>query len=303
MTFGLENWASKHAISGNSVRLPNENNVKRKPFLQWVGGKREMIENYPNLVPQEFNNYHEPFLGGGAMMFHVKADKAFLNDSNPDLITTYKAISKNVDSVIKILTELKKHHSKDFYLEVRQLDRDAKKIAKFNEFEIAARLIYLNQTGFNGVYRVNRKGEYNVPIGSSLNKLICDAPTLKTASDFMKNYVFTCKDFSDSIKNIQEKDFLYLDPPYVPISEYSDFTRYTKEQFTLADQQRVYELFKSAADKGAYVLLSNSDTQVIRELYKEYNIYTIQSSRNISSKGTGRGKVNEVAVSNYKVEI
>lgn len=303
MTFGLEKWAKTHPLTEHASRQPNEANKKLKPFLQWVGGKREMIERYPTLIPAKFNSYHEPFLGGGAMMFHVKAEKAFLNDYNSELIITYNAIAKDVKSVIKILKELKKHHSKEFYLSVRELDRDSDKFQKFNEAEIAARLIYLNQTGFNGVYRVNRKGQYNVPIGSSLNKLICDEPTLMEASKFIKGYTFSSGDFADAIKNIKKGDFLYLDPPYVPVSEYSDFTRYTKDQFGLEDQNRVYELFKAASDKGAYVLLSNSDTKFVRDLYKDFNIYTIKSSRNLNSDASKRGNVDEVAVTNYKVKI
>jgi DNA adenine methylase len=302
MTFGLLSFVRQYPLTDNSSRTASSHNTKAKPFLQWVGGKREMIEKYPTLIPQKFNSYHEPFLGGGAMMFHVAADQAFLSDYNSELIATYKAVASNVNTVISILRELKKRHSKELYLAVRSIDRSSEEFAKFSNEEIAARLIYLNQTGFNGVYRVNKKGQYNVPIGSSLNRLICDEHTLKIASKFIKNYSFSVGDFSLSLNNIKQNDFLYLDPPYDPVSEYSDFTRYTKAQFGVEDQQRVFKLFEDASLRGCLVMLSNSDTELIRDLYKQYNIYTVHSSRNLNSDASKRGNVNELAITNYKVK-
>ena len=303
MAFGLSDWLIKNPETGVAVRLPRKGSSEPRPFLQWVGGKREMLSLFPNILPHTYKKYHEPFLGGGAMLFHLKPEEAFVNDSNVELIRTYRAVAENVEEVIALLTLFKTRHSKELYLKTRALDRSAEDFHQFTDAEIAARLIYLNQTGFNGVYRVNKKGQYNVPIGSSLNKVICDPSALRAASGFLNGYHFSSQDFHSAIDHIDKGDFMYLDPPYVPVSEYSDFTRYTKDQFGEDDQVRVHHLFSEANDKGCKVLLSNSDTSFIRELYKDFKITTITSSRNLNSHGMRRGHVNEVLVANYEVAV
>jgi DNA adenine methylase len=299
----LEKILHHASLTKNAVREPGtQEKDKAKPFLHWVGGKREMIEKYPQYIPSTYNKYFEPFLGGGAMLYHLKPKTAFLNDSNEELIKTYKAIQNNPEEVIQKLRFLKERHSKEFYMEVRALDR-SEKFSLLTDTDIAARMIYLNQTGFNGVYRVNRQGQYNVPIGSSLNKVICDPVAIRNVSKFIQGYTFSSADFFSVAENIEENDFVYLDPPYVPVSEYSDFTRYTKEQFNFKDQERVFELFKQAAQVNAKVMLSNSDSPLIHELYKDYNIHTIFSSRSLNSKKDKRTGVNEVIITNYEVNL
>lgn len=301
--FSLKKWLATQPLTRNSLRVSESPKVKKpKPFLHWVGGKREMIERYPEVIPSTFENYYEPFLGGGAMLFHLQPEVAFLNDSNAELISTYSGIRDSPEEVISLLADIKKRHSKEFYLSVRALDR-TDHFSDFTDAEIAARMIFLNQAGFNGIYRVNQKGQFNVPIGSSLNRVINNSEAILLTSSFLKNHKFSSVDFEKATVTATSGDFVYLDPPYFPVSAYSDFTRYTKEQFSLDDQERVAEVFKKAAKAGAKVLLSNSNVPAIHELYKDYNISLISSSRSLSSDKNKRGNVEEVLVSNYEVKL
>lgn len=288
-------------LTENSTRTPSETTPSPHPFFHWAGGKREMIQRYPWLIPLTFNTYYEPFLGGGAMLFEVAPKRAVLNDSNPELIKVFEGVRDNYIQAINILKKLKERHSPDLYLHVRGLDRESS-YASWSKAECAARFIYLNQTGFNGIYRVNRKGQHNVPIGSSLNRVICDAPLLRAVSAFLLPYQFTSTDFLTSISQIKKNDFLFMDPPYVPAGGTADFTRYTKEQFNEEDQLRVYKAFRFADERGAKVLTTNSNTEFVQDTYKNYTIHKILSSRSLSSKKEKRGNVEELAVVNYKVE-
>lgn len=291
------------------LKFTKTTNVKRevssskekitKPFLQWVGGKRGLITQYEGLFPKKYNKYYEPFLGGGAIFFHLHHSKSILNDSNPELITTYEAVRDNPIGVIELLTLLKERHSKELYNTIRNLDRDTNRFSKFKNIEIAARMIYLNQTCFNGVYRVNKKGQFNVPIGSSLNRLICDTPTLMNASNALKHTELHCADFESVLSKANKGDFVYFDPPYFPISKYSDFTRYTKEKFFTRDQERLKEMFDKLNKKGCKVMLSNSDCEFIKNLYRDYNIHIVYSGRTLNSDKEKRGKVSEVVITNY----
>ena len=304
----------KPKISGNGLRpiilnFPLTNHSKRepsgtesygaKPFLQWVGGKRGLIPQYEKLFPQKFNRYIEPFLGGGAIFFHLKATQAVLNDSNPELISAYEAIRDNPLQVVELLELLKARHSIELYNSIRNLDRDLERFSQFNKNEVAARMIYLNQTCFNGVYRVNKHGQFNVPIGSSLNRLICDKPTLLKASEALKKTDIHCIDFDKVLIQAKKGDFVYLDPPYFPISQYSDFTRYTKEKFHQADQVRLKESFDYLHKKGCKVMLSNSNCDFIKNLYKSYKIHTVYSGRTLNANTSKRGKISELVVTNY----
>jgi DNA adenine methylase len=273
--------------------------LEAKPFLQWVGGKREMIPQYKNLIPKNINKYFEPFLGGGAMFFELKCNPSYLLDINDELIKTYKAVRDYPKEVIHILDELKSKHSKDLYLKIRSLDREYN-ILHLPLPDIAARMIYLNQTCFNGLYRVNKKGQFNVPIGSSLNRLISDKNCILKASEVLKHIFIEKGDFSDCLKNIEKGDFVYLDPPYFPISINSDFNRYSKEKFYLEDQIRLKMFFDECNQKGVYLMLSNSDSDYIKDLYKDYNIKTVSSSRNLNCKSDKRNKVTELIITNYK---
>jgi len=289
--------------------FPDTDNVRRipathkdtppKPFLQWVGGKREMIEQYKQFFPKKYGRFFEPFLGGGALFFHTAPDVSFINDNNPELITAYKAVRDNPEKVIDILAELRRKHSKELYMKIRVLDREYDLLGDMSSEEVAARMIYLNQTCFNGIYRVNKSGQFNVPIGSSLDRVICDPFAIRNSSLALKKANISCLDFEKSLENVKKGDFIYLDPPYYPVSEYSDFTRYTKEKFFKEDQIRLKELFATLSDKGAYVMLSNSNASFIKEIYSGFNIHNVTSGRLLNSNKDKRNKVTELVITNY----
>jgi len=266
-----------------SKRVSNsESSDKAKPFIQWVGGKREMIKQYQKFIPTEFNNYYEPFLGGGAMFFYLQPKQATLSDNNLELIKTYEGIRDYPEEVISLLREFKSKHSKDLYTKIRNLDREVDIFEKLSLQEIAARMIYLNQTCFNALYRVNQKGQFNVPIGSSLNRLICDEHTIRNASAALAHIKLKVADFENIVSRAEKDDFVYLDPPYYPISAYSDFTRYTKEKFYQEDQIRLKKQIDTLSQKKCKVMMSNSDCVFIRDLYKNYKIYSVLSSRTLN---------------------
>ncbi|HVU06726.1 MAG TPA: Dam family site-specific DNA-(adenine-N6)-methyltransferase [Candidatus Paceibacterota bacterium] len=296
----LKKELEKFPLTNNSQReAENHEKNRPKPFLQWVGGKRGMVAQYKNYFPKKYNRYFEPFLGGGAIFFELNPEKSFLNDNNRELLETYKAVRDFPELVIDTLKKLKERHSEKLYEHIRNLDRNYNLFSHFRNYEIAARAIYLNQTCFNGIYRVNGKGQFNVPIGSSLDKVICDAETILKASKTLKKTSLECSDFEEATKNVAKKDLVFFDPPYYPISKTSDFTRYTKERFYEEDQIRLRKTVTELHKKGAYVMLSNSDCKFIRDLYKDFNIYTVQSSRSLNSNTTKRGKVSEVLITNY----
>jgi DNA adenine methylase len=287
-------------ITNNSTREATKSSDNNpRPFLQWVGGKRSLLLQYQDLFPKKINKYIEPFLGGGAIFFHLKNKNSILNDSNEELIKTYKAVRDNPNEVIDLLKTLKERHSLELYTNIRNLDRDIEKFSKFTSVEIGARLIYLNQTCFNGVYRVNKHGQFNVPIGSSLNRLICDEDAILTASKILKKTKLYSVDFENVIKKAEKDDFVYFDPPYFPISQYSDFTRYTKDKFYTKDQERLKNAFETLDKKGCKVMLSNSDCDYIRNLYKNYNIHVVYSGRTLNSNKSKRGKISELVITNY----
>lgn len=284
----------------NAQRIATSDpDAKAKPFLQWVGGKREMIEQYKEFIPKKFNRYYEPFLGGAAMFYYLLPQDAFLADNNAELIRTYEGVRDNPEEVISILKELKSRHSKELYMLVRNLDRQPGFFQKTNNAEIAARMIYLNQTCFNGIYRVNQKSQFNVPIGSSLNRLICDESTIRNASKALKKVTVKDADFASVTKEAKRGDFIYFDPPYFPVSVYSDFTRYTKEKFYKEDQIKLKNEIDRLGKIGCKVMLSNSDCEFIRDLYKDYKIHKVYSSRSLNCKIDRRGKVSELLITNY----
>jgi len=296
----LQNIVSEFPDTENVKRVPaTHKGTPAKPFLQWVGGKREMVSQYEHYFPPKFNRYFEPFFGGGALFFQLLPEQAVLNDNNPELVVAYRAVKEDPERVIDILTVLRRKHSKELYMLVRSLDREYDLLGDFTSEEIAARMIYLNQTCFNGVYRVNKSGQFNVPIGSSLNRVICDPHALRNASQALKNTEVSCVDFEEALVDVKEGDFVYLDPPYFPVSEYSDFTRYTKEKFYKEDQVRLRNTFDDLAKRGAYVMLSNSNADFIREIYKDFNIHEVSSGRLLNSRAEKRNKVTELLISNY----
>lgn len=275
--------------------------IKIKPLLKWAGGKRQLLSYILPKIPSDYNCYLEPFIGGASVLMAISPKKAIVNDLNFDLINTYLAVRDYPEELIQILKEHKINHNEEYYYYVRAFDRELN-YKKLTSVEKAARLIYLNHTCYNGLYRVNNDGFYNTPIGKYKNPKILDEINIKNVSRYFKenDIRFMCTDYLDMLKLARKGDFVYLDPPYDPISESASFTKYTKNGFDKEDQIKLKEECDRLDKIGVYFLQSNSDTEFIRELYKDYYIETIEASRNINSIGNKRKKVNEVLISNYK---
>lgn len=284
--------------------------IKGKPFVKWAGGKRQIIDKLMQYVPDEFNTYYEPFVGGGALLFELSPKKAVINDFNKELMNVYKCI-KDSNKFNLMCKELNKHeanHSEEYYYEIRNLDRNKKSFPKLADYKRAARTIYLNKACFNGLYRVNSKDEFNVPFGKKVKVNTYEGQNLGIICGYL-NYNdirLLSVDFEEAIADAKKGDFIYFDPPYD--SDTSTFNSYTKEGFgkdeqaRLAkdEQARLAKVFKELSDKGCYVMLSNHNTTLINELYKDFNINIIEAKRNINSNGKKRGKVEEVIITNYK---
>ena len=275
--------------------------VPAKPFVKWVGGKRSLLPELLKRIPPEFNNYYEPFVGGGALFFALKNERklnlagggqAFLSDVNFDLINTYQVIQRDPEPLIKKLHEHAAKHSKDYYYHIRsqhQLD---------DRIEIAARFIYLNKTCYNGLWRVNSKGEFNVPVGSYKNPAICQEEVLRACHATLQDVDVRLRDFRKL--EAGEGDFVYFDPPYQPLDETS-FTSYAKAGFDVGDQEMLRDLCLSLHKRGAKVMVSNSDTRVIRDLYEreEFSKHEVKAPRMVNCKANARGAVNELIITTY----
>ena len=275
---------------------------KPKPFVKWVGGKRQLLRQFrelnlypPDCFDPELNTYFEPFVGGGAVFFDLLPKRAELSDVNKELVITYNIIKNDVDGLIK---SLKKHiHDKEYYLKIR-----AQNVNELSDTEVASRFIFLNRTGFNGMYRVNKSGQFNVPFGRYKNPLICDEDNLRKVSEALKEVAITCQDYKEVLKTAKRGDFIYFDPPYYPINSTSSFTAYTAEGFLEKEQIELRNTFVKLHKRGCFVMLSNSDTSFINELYsglEGVSINKIIAGRAINSKGSKRGKINEVLITNY----
>nr|WP_242851537.1 Dam family site-specific DNA-(adenine-N6)-methyltransferase [Clostridium sp. DMHC 10] len=233
-------------------------------------------------VPKKYEKYIEPFIGGGALFFKLGYSKSIIADSNPELINLYKQLAANCDQVIEELQVYK--NTEEMYYEVR-----AKDWLECAPIEAAARMLYLNKTCFNGLYRLNKKGKFNTPFGRYKNPTICNPDKLHAAAEVLKNTTIICGDYLEVLETYAtEGDFIFLDPPYMPISNYSDFKRYTKEQFYEQDQVNLAQQVHRLYEKGCYVLLTNSNHPLIHELYKDFKIDIIQTKRSINSKSNGR---------------
>lgn len=280
--------------------------LKAKPFVKWAGGKRQIIDKLLKLVPVEYDTYYEPFVGGGALLFELSPKKAVINDSNKELMNVYKILStdKGYEETLKLLNTYEKKHDEAFYYKIRNLDKDKDKFAKLNDYERAARTIYLNKACFNGLYRVNSKGEFNVPFNKKLKINTYDGQNMTLAYVYFQTNKITMlsTDFEEAVKDAKKGDFIYFDPPYD--SENDDtFNSYTEEGFGKEEQRRLARVYKELSDRGCYVMLSNHNTTLINELYNEFNIHVISAKRNINSKGEKRGKVEEVIITNYEIDM
>ena len=268
--------------SSDSISEDKPITVLAKPVVKWAGGKTQLLKELVPRIPEYPGKYIEPFFGGGALFFAVQPERAVIADSNPELINLYKQIALNVEELIAKLNHYK--NTSEMFYEVRGQDWQ-----ELDSVEAAARFIYLNKTCFNGLYRVNRKGQFNVPYGKYKRPNICDEDTLRKASEALKNATIVCGDYLDVLKEYAEAgDFIFFDPPYVPVSEYGDFKRYTKEQFYEEDHRNLAAAVKACREKGCYVILTNSNTPLVHELYQDYDIDVIETKRAISSKGSSR---------------
>ncbi len=275
--------------------------IKGKPFVKWAGGKRQIIKELTKLAPLEYSTYYEPFVGGGALLFELSPKKAVINDYNEELMNVYNCI-KDENKFEKMVHELNHYeasHNKEFYLELRNKDRDQKKFMKIPDYKRAARTIYLNKACFNGLYRVNSKNEFNVPFGKKEKVNTYDGQNLGIIHSFLNfnDIKIMNVDFEEAVKDAKKGDFIYFDPPYD--SDTHTFNSYTEEGFGKKDHIRLANTFKELDKKGCYVMLSNHNTELVNELYKDFNIHIIEAKRNINANGKKRGKVEEVIITNY----
>lgn len=270
------------------------------PVVKWVGGKRQLINEINQFLPSKITTYCEPFIGGGAVLFHLQPTKVIVNDINNDLISVYETIQNSVDLLVE---DLKKHkNTPEYFYALRDIDRDKLAYSKMSKVEKASRIIYLNKTCFNGLFRVNSLGEFNSPFGYYKNPNIVNEPVLKAMNIYFNkiNISFFSEDFTETLEKINSGCFVYLDPPYDPVSDTSSFTGYNKGGFNREDQTRLKECCDKLTKRNVKFLLSNSSTQFITELYKDYNISIIKAKRSINSNGSKRGRIDEVLIRNYE---
>ncbi len=269
-----------------------------RPFLKWAGGKTRLADELLARAPSAFKVYHEPFVGGGALFFRLyregRLQRAVLSDLNAELIDTYRAIRDCVEEVMAILATYP--HAEAFYYAIREQDPWQLSLP-----ERAARMIYLNKTGYNGLYRVNRQGKFNVPFGRYKSPTYLDRENLLAVSQALREVQLLCAAFETVLERAEPGDWVYFDPPYVPLSRTANFTAYQAGGFGLDDHRRLRDICLELSRRGVYVMLSNSDTGIVRELY-DYPLFAItevRASRAINRNSTGRGKVTELLITNY----
>ena len=266
-------------------------------FIKWAGGKKQLLEQFKPLFPKKIERYFEVFVGGGAVLFYIiktyKPKYVFISDINEELINTYEVLKNDVDNLINELKKLKQLHSRETYYEIR-----AENPKLLSPLTRASRFIYLNKTCFNGLYRVNSKGGFNVPMGSYKDPTICQEKELREISKLLKDVEIKLMSFEEITKLAKENDFVYFDPPYYPLKNKPSFTTYTKDKFLEKEQKQLAEVFKKLDKKGCKVMLSNSDTEFIKDLYKGYKITSVNASRMINCDGSKRGKIKEIVVTN-----
>ncbi len=279
-------------------------NLPARPFLKWAGGKTQLLPQLEPLFPNRFNGYHEPFVGSAAVYFHFynlkqagelksALQRVRLTDSNEELINCYRAVRDEVESVIARLVEHKQNHSPQYYYAVRDQNP-----ANLGEVERAARVIYLNKTCYNGLYRVNRNGQFNVPPGSYKNPGIFDPAGLRAASRALADVTLEVADFREVLKRARRGDFIYFDPPYYPLTKTASFTSYTRAPFGKPDHQSLAQVLKALDEKGCKVMLNNSWTGFTRRLYPGFKRLELRAARPINSKPAQRGKISEMVVVN-----
>lgn len=274
-------------------------NILVRPVLKWAGGKRQLLDEIMPLIPK-FSTYVEPFVGGGAVVFSKQPKKAILNDFNSELINVYQCIKDNPEDLLSLLKEHAEKNTADYFYSVRALDREHD-YDTLSNVEKAARIIYLNKTCYNGLYRVNAAGQFNAPYGKYKHPSIVQEPTIRALSKYFQENEITLMhgDYAQALNGLGHGAFVYLDPPYMPLSESSAFTGYTQGGFDYDEQVRLKEQCDDLISRGIHFLQSNSDCAEIRDLYSDHHfkIKTVKAKRAINSKGNHRGEINEVLIS------
>jgi DNA adenine methylase len=288
------------------MKSDNKQIYRPRPFLKWAGGKSRVAKSICEYFPADYKCYYEPFLGGGAMYFTISPKKGRLNDLNQALVSTYMTVKNDCESLIKKLEKIQREYyalpsiedKEHYYYDARS------KYNKIKDPSInkSALFIFLNKTGFNGMYRENSKREYNIPFGKHNTPPICDANNLRNVSRDLRSIEITCDTYENALIGTKAGDLIYLDPPYAPISETSSFTQYQAGGFLKEDQLKLHDLFDKLSKKGCKVVMSNSNAPLIKELYKKHYISTIEVGRTINSKKNLRGKVKEVVITNFELK-
>ncbi len=273
------------------------------PFVKWAGGKTQLLNKIHEFMPATYGRYYEPFVGGGALLFNVAPTNFTINDFNPELVQAYECFTdeENFEKLKECLDYHQRNHSEEHFYEVREMDKDPDFLS-LPIYERAARMIYLNKSCFNGLYRVNSHGFFNVPSGKKRQVNCYETDNLCEIANFFKesNFRILNGDFEEAVKDAKEGDFVYFDPPYDTWENKNSFTSYAKNPFGKDEQKRLADVFKHLSEKGAYVMLSNHNTEYIRELYKDFHINVVEAKRMINSKADGRGNVEEVIITNYE---
>ncbi len=288
-----------------------------EPFVKWAGGKRQLIKQIEDYLPLELKNgymtrYIEPFVGGGAVLFHIaqlyNIEELFIFDINPELIVAYQTIKNNLEDLLEILSKLateylllNEERRKEYFYEMRSQFNLLRKEPNYNKIKITALLIFLNRTCFNGLFRVNSRGEFNVPCGKYKNPTICNSANLKAVSNILQKARIELGDFEKCEKYVNKKSFVYFDPPYKPISNTSNFTAYAKDNFGDREQLRLRDFFTLLDRKDAKLMLSNSDSEDLffENAYREFTIEKVKARRNINRNAKKRGKIKEILIMNY----
>lgn len=294
----VEASANAYLPTGRQARSGSR---EARPFLKWVGGKQQLLAQFEAFFPASWDRYLEPFVGGGAVFFHLwnagrLAGPSLLFDNNEELINVFRIVKDRPDELIQALAVHKEKHDKAYYYMIRNLDRQD---ARLSDVERAARTIYLNKTCYNGLYRVNGKGQFNVPMGSYRDPQILYPDVLLAANTALQGAHLEVRDFRQVVDLARAGDFVYLDPPYDPVSKTASFTGYTAGNFGDQDQRDLADVYWQLAQKGCLCMLSNSYTPFILELYREFRIETVQARRAVNSDANGRGNIREVVVLNY----
>lgn len=272
------------------------------PVVKWVGGKRQLLDEITPILPKRMTTYCEPFLGGGAVLFSVQPKNAIVNDLNADLMLVYEIIRDDVETLI---AELEKHeNTSEYFYKLRDLDRNKTVYQSMSKIEKASRIIYLNKTCYNGLFRVNASGEFNSPFGHYKNPSIVNAPVLRAVSKYLtaNNIQIFSEDFETTLQRIPRGGFVYLDPPYDPVSDTASFTGYNSGGFGKDAQVRLKQCCDALSQRGVKFLLSNSATNFIKDLYKDYTITIVHAKRAINSDASKRGVIEEVLIRNYGIK-